>query len=218
MKEFIINTISDLDEAVSKISRSALCRGVSDVNHSLIPSLFRHHDIANISAREKSLMWVFKTQAKPLVNNLPETDLEWLVIAQHHGLPTRLLDWSLSPLVACFFAVHSLNEKDGAIYIYDRSDFHREEKIDVDNLKGIKAFLPSHASQRVSAQSGMFTIHPNEKYTLDGEDIKKLIIPNKEKRKLLDRLVKFGIHHGTMFPDLDGLSNYIKYLNHYKNA
>lgn len=218
MKEITINSFTELDRSIDGLSRSSLFRGVSNVKHELIPSLFRRKDLKSINITEENMMWVFRTSAKPLINRLPDSKLEWLVIAQHHGLPTRLLDWSLSPLVACFFAIESLSKEDGAIYILDRRKFKKEEDINLEDLKNVVAFIPSHSSKRVTAQSGIFTIHPNDEIVLEGDDLIKLIIPSAKKGKILEKLIKYGIHHGTVFPDLDGLSNYIKYLNSYKGT
>lgn len=212
----VIKTFSDLDEAIEGIGNGALCRGVSNHEYPLLPSLFRHQDVDSADSREHKLMWVFKTHAKPYLDSIPANEIEWLTIAQHHGLPTRLLDWSLSPLVACFFAVQSLTSSDAAIYIYDIGGFEKEESIDASKLSGIVAFIPSHATKRVAAQSGMFTIHPTGSMKLESESIKKLIIPADRKRYFLKKLIKYGVHQGTVFPDLDGLSAYLKYLNGFK--
>jgi DNA polymerase III epsilon subunit len=212
----VVKTFSEFDQAIEGIRKSALCRGVSNHEYPLLPSLFRHTDVESADIREHNLMWVFRTHAKAHLDSIPRNEIEWLTIAQHHGLPTRLLDWSLSPLAACFFAVQSLSTVDAAIYIYDIGKFKKEEDIKISNLKEIVAFFPSHAIKRVTAQSGMFTIHPTSNMKLESKSIKKILIPAERKKYFMEKLVKYGVHQGTMFPDLDGLSNYIKYLNNYR--
>ncbi len=212
----VVESFSDFDRAIDGISKTALCRGVSNHEYPLLPSLFRHADVESADVREHNLMWVFKTHAKAHLDSLPVNEIEWMVIAQHHGLPTRLLDWSLSPLVACFFAVQSLSSDNAAIYVYDIGKFRKEEEIEPNKLNDIVAFFPSHGTKRVTAQSGMFTIHPTKNMKLESESIKKILIPASKKKYFLEKLVKYGIHQGTIFPDLDGLSNYIRYLNDYR--
>ena len=212
----VAETFSDFDNAIEGISKTALCRGVSNHEYPLLPSLFRHADVESADLREHNLMWVFKTQAKAHLSTVPQNDIEWLAIAQHHGLPTRLLDWSLSPLVACFFAVESLSSSDAAVFIYDIGKFKKEEEIEPSKLKSIVAFFPSHATKRVTAQSGIFTIHPTKCMNLESNSIKKIVIPASRKKYFLEKLVKYGVHHATIFPDLDGLSSYIRHQNDYR--
>jgi len=218
MHKVDIESFSEFDEALSGITRSALCRGVSDANYELAPSLFRGKKPADLVKQEKNLMWVFKTQARPHLASLPTSEVEWLVVAQHHGLPTRLLDWSLSPLVALFFAVQSGSKSDGAVYVHDKEVFKHEEDISLVGLKQVAAFFPSHISPRISAQSGMFTVHPLDGKPFDDDDLLKIVIPAAKKKKLLDKIVKFGVHHASMFPDLDGLSKFLRYVNNYARS
>ena len=210
MQSVEIKSLSDFEASVDDINQSALCRGVSKSVYELLPSLFRHKVTTDIDVREQNMMWLFKAHAKGYLTNYPESELEWLAIAQHHGLPTRLLDWTLS-----FFAVSNQKGDDGAVYIYDIKEFKKEAEINLKSLSEIAAFFPPHATKRVTAQSGMFTVHPTSMKKLDKDEITKIIIPKILKRKILWKLYKYGIHPASLFPGLDGIAEYIKFQNHY---
>lgn len=65
-------------------------RGLSDAAYSLTPSVGRISG-EDHAKYEKSLFAMFRREAREYVDPLP-SDWEWLALAQHHGLPTRLLD------------------------------------------------------------------------------------------------------------------------------
>jgi FRG domain-containing protein len=71
---------------------------------------------------ENRLAWEFRRQAETrLPESPPRTWSDWLALMQHHGLPTRLLDWSTSILIAAFFAVQEPDRlhRDGVIWALD---------------------------------------------------------------------------------------------------
>ncbi|MFL9829011.1 FRG domain-containing protein [Rhodoplanes sp. SY1] len=98
-----------------------LFRGVASVRHTLVPSVGRTREGFTYSvALEEALLEQFKREALPFLDHRPITEWEWLALAQHHGVPTRLLDWSESPSVSLFFAVWGNDHDDAGLYIVRR--------------------------------------------------------------------------------------------------
>lgn len=186
-------------------------RGVKRASYKLLPKVGREK---NYSLKfEKDSLEVFQIRGVSFLAKEPRDKWEWLAIAQHHGLPTRLLDWSQNPLVAAYFAVEGEDVDDSAVYIMS-GDWIINPKIDKDpfRLRDLGVFLPYHITPRITAQSGYFTVHPKPKSALDGRHVKKLIIPKKLRSGFRHVLSHYGIHRATLFPDLDGLARYVEWL------
>lgn len=74
--------------------------------------------------KEITLVNEFRQNANFLLDkHTPKSDFDWLILMQHYGVPTRLLDWTESPLVSLYFAVESESRgsrtKDGALWVLD---------------------------------------------------------------------------------------------------
>lgn len=169
----------------------------------------------------------FKRGCLPLTEFQPENDWDLLALAQHHGLPTRLLDWTYSALVALWFAAQKEPKDDehGVIWVLNAevSDFRDTDKQeDPFSNRITKIFRSRVISKRISAQSGAFTVHKInskdrrerivkfETHKIFKEKLVKLIIPSDSFSNLRASLMLMGINHSTVFPDIDGLCQHLE--------
>jgi hypothetical protein len=109
-------------------------RGVSSPKHYPIPSIGREKAYGPYnSVQEKRLFQVFKNRVVSLVTDPRFNDWSWLAYAQHIGVPTRLLDWTTSPLIATFFALESEKKSDRVIYAIRYSQYiHEVDHLNID--------------------------------------------------------------------------------------
>lgn len=118
-------SISRIEQAVEvgvKLSHSWF-RGHSRAVGALTPRIFRDEYQKDLRRAiqpqlEASLMTSFQRTAPALIPIVPKPDdyEGWLFLMQHHGSPTRLLDWSESVLIALYFAVASDRSQDGELW------------------------------------------------------------------------------------------------------
>ena len=104
-----------------KPSSAIWYRGLTDTQHDLAPTMYRPN--TKVEGRDEwLLMNRFKQNAHQFLESRPQGEWEWLLLMRHDGLPSRLLDWTESPLVALFFALYAPNdpnptkETDGSIW------------------------------------------------------------------------------------------------------
>jgi hypothetical protein len=162
---------------------------------------------------ERAILRLFKEQAFPYLAFNPGNDWGWLAIAQHHGLPTRLLDWTRNPLVAAYFAVEHEHDADSIVYAYRNNRHIKTETAgDPFERKAVGKFIPRHVTQRITAQTGLFTIHPEPQAPLEPAAVDRLIIKKSYRKALKHTLFRYGIHRASLFPDLDGLSRHIEWM------
>jgi hypothetical protein len=207
-----ISKFEQLHKAVQKYKgETVIFRGVKAVKYKLQPRIGRLNlKTDDLEKEEQTVLRLFREQAVPYLNFWHANDWEWLAIAQHHGLPTRLLDWTRNPLVAAFFAVEQEHDGDSLIYYFKHNKYivTKKNKNPFD-IKTVGKFIPSHVTTRITAQTGLFTIHPNPKEIYKSECIDTIRIKAEFRSCLKNILHSYGINKASLFPDLDGLAEHI---------
>lgn len=213
--KIVITSFSELHEVFTFFSNDKLWyfRGQSNPEWDILPKAGRKpYNEIDDSAVFKS----FKRQAIEYLQTRPNSDWEWLAIAQHHGLPTRLLDWTSNPLVASFFAVKEHLDKNAIIIAAKFKSQVPEDAINPMQWEHTSVFRPYRVVPRITRQGGLFSIHPNpnepiSKSTKGISDFKKVEIHSNYRSKLLSELLYYGINAATLFPDLDGISQFLNW-------
>lgn len=248
-----ITSVAGLLE-VLEVSRSILdrrdpwYRGQACFDWTLLPHVYRifetddtdqvseqqRHSI--VRDRERKLYRRFRDRARALNQDCPHDDdeTEWLPFMRHYQLPTRLLDWTESPLVAAYFAVREskYEEEEGAFWVLDPCSLNDSQigvplplgaedehiwqimqGVTEEEFGGAKDALAVTLPElfiRMAVQRTCYTIHkPIIDLTLltkADEFLVKYSIPAKYKRRIKEDLAKLAVTRVALFPDLDNLA------------
>ena len=217
-------------------------RGERDERWPLYSSLSRYLQNFAVSRdawpeQEGRILRIFKRKAHQFLDKPPDADddFQWMALMQHHGAPTRLIDFTWSPYVAAFFALER-TLADGVVWAMnpariDSSRSKKPERMDPREkghfaryfLQGNHRFIwmgePHTMNRRLIAQSGTFAVPgvldiPIEDILRDADPeniLAKIVLTNPVREVGMRELYRMNITYGTLFPDLDGLAKSMGY-------
>ena len=185
-------------------------RGHASVAWTLVPSALRP-GVAGID--RQLLLEAWRKTARRFASPQPANDLEFLVLAQHYGIPTALLDWTTNPLVALYFACLSAEginagevaPADGQVIQLDTSSIHtirKNETVDIFKDDRSQPILLDTAvmNTRATAQDSLMTLHGANEMPLDARPV--FVIPHDQKIYVKSALRMFGISEDRIYADL----------------
>lgn len=203
-------------------------RGQADSDWRLVPGIARPDVKVNPAEVEEHILAELKLRLPSVYGERIDDEWELLALIQHHGAPTRLLDWSKSPLAALWFAIaeNARNEpqRDAAVWAFRTDERHFLSGEDRRSLRpfavdATRFFEARYFDRRLAAQQGLFSVHKwwgagNMVVPLDGNVdlysfLRKLVVPHEFFAPLVLQLDRVGVNAASLFPDLPGLCRHL---------
>ncbi|MPR11795.1 FRG domain-containing protein [Microvirga tunisiensis] len=227
MVDHVIKSYEDFHKWVFDhfLDHGSLFRGHANIDYLLMPSVGRQlakfvgdkKTKQNLLDQERWSFDIFEKEAMAFVSGPKPNRWEMLALAQHHGLPTRLLDWTHNPMVALYFAVRDDQPANGVIYGFGANmmpDLADAEDPPQDPLSISQnwQFISHRISPRIVAQESVFTAHADPTEIFSSPFIYRAVIPAELKHNLRIILHRYGMTAKVIFPGLDGIARTVSYL------
>lgn len=202
-----------LEFASAKADGTWLFRGQGDASWDLVPAIGRQASASAYRPSDERILFEdFVREAQRHVDGRDLTELEWLMLAKHHGLPTRLLDWSTNPLVAAWFATSDDQVSADAEILAIRVPF-------VDRRCNVEPFRQTSGEPvivelsprvaRLTGGRGCVSLHgdPCAAWgpSREAHDFSTFWVPRSDKADFRRLLHVFGVDAHRVYGDLDAL-------------
>lgn len=215
----------DWVEKVSGTGAITIFRGQRK-DYPLLPNICRKGEPASLLVNERALITEFKERAPRCLQVVPKNDWDWLVVAQHHGLHTRLLDWTYDPYAALWFALERTHKDDSKPEVWAMNPQKSDVMETLERTRPFsgtktKVFHSAFGIPRLKEQKGCFVLFKHVEKSKNGfVSLQK----NKQLRKRFDRvcinqhsaweilrqLNAMGYDRERLFPDIDEVAKSVQ--------
>jgi FRG domain len=226
-----IDSWDEYSEKVATLCNGWAFRGHADSTWQLMSTLGRYLNTyikeEYWTEQEQRNLRIFQRKAHLFLTHIPEQSdtFQWLALMQHHGAPTRLLDFTWSPYVAAFFALERTAKQAAVWAVNPKRLVNVTESLNefLENpLAGILGIgEPFVMNTRLIAQSGTFIVtkqvgSPIEDIASAYDDPEDTLVKFELPAQLvrpsgMRALFMMNITSATLFPDLDGLARSLAY-------
>lgn len=227
-----ITKLSEYMEFVEGLEKDFyLSRGQSQ-NYPLLPSALRRDESGNRKYARRAIRNFLEQFKINSYQYMPapwdvKNDTEWMLYAQHYGIPTRLMDFTTSHITSLLFAVEKSfqqdTDKDAVVYFLNPEmlnmkykqqmsivNFSNESEGSLDGLDGPVVIQGRKINPRVNAQKGLFVLFQDDDEPLENINddliLKKLIIKSDYTKSILASLYSMGITFTHIYPELDSVA------------
>ncbi|MCW8834047.1 MAG: FRG domain-containing protein [Colwellia sp.] len=213
----VAKNVSEYLNILKESGYMSLYRGQEE-DWPLIPSIGRVNVVVieGLLEVEQNILESLKLLGHPFFKGDITNESDWILHAQHYGLPSRLLDFTTNPLKALYFAVESNSESDGVVFTIDE---YGDAEFPSLEIKSACFYRPTHINSRITAQESAFAVFPLEYSTLEMKPLdeytqrsltQKVIIPAESKEDIKKDLSILGINKMSIYPGIEGIVEKIK--------
>ena len=227
--------VSKLSEYMAYVeelpSEFCLSRGQSK-DYPLLPSALRTDSAGNRKYSKRvirTFLEQFKINSYQYMENPWDikNDIEWMLYAQHYGIPTKLMDFTASHVISLLFSVEKAfqedSESDAVVYFLNPTalNIRNKEQSQIINISGDTSISSEghdgpfvvqgrKINPRVNAQKGLFVLFQDDDVALEKElddsILKKITINGEDNKSILSSLYSMGISFTHIYPELNSVA------------